>query len=157
MVAGPGADAHRTSSPEAAVLLTSALDNPVVARARDITPDQARAVLVGLRCAIAGGSLLAPKATGKLFGIDADANPSAPFLARLFGVRDGYLAVEALTAEPGARRAAVMRRQVAIDGVDVLSAVAAARSGALPGKAAVMAGGTALLAVGLGLRASREG
>lgn len=44
--------------------------------------------LIGARTAIGGGSWLAPRLTGRLFGLDPDANPQAPYLARLFGARD---------------------------------------------------------------------
>ena len=48
--------------------------------------------LVGLRAAVGAGSFLAPKLTGGLFGLDVDGNPQAPYLARLFGIRDVALA-----------------------------------------------------------------
>ena len=120
-----------------------------------ITPDQARTALVSLRLGIAAGSLAAPKLTGRLFGIDAEANPAAPYLARLFGVRDGWLAVEVLAAdrEQGKR---LLRRGVWIDATDVLSAIAAGARKQLPAGAAVMVGGTAALAAALGVVAGRD-
>ena len=45
-----------------------------------------------------------PRLAGKLFGLDAQANPQSPYLARLFGVRDLALAWGALGAQGSARR-----------------------------------------------------
>ena len=56
--------------------------------------------LVGMRGAIGTGAWLAPKLSGRLFGLDPAANPQAPYLGRLFAVRDAALAF-------GLRRAAV--------------------------------------------------
>ena len=48
--------------------------------------------LVGMRGAIGTGAWLAPKLSGRLFGLDPAANPQAPYLGRLFAVRDAALA-----------------------------------------------------------------
>ena len=49
--------------------------------------------LVATRAAIGSGAWLMPRFSGRLFGLDPDANPQAPYLARLFGVRDVVLGV----------------------------------------------------------------
>jgi hypothetical protein len=120
-----------------------------------VTPEHARTALLTLRLAIAAGSLAAPKATGKLFGIDADANPAAPYLARLFGVRDGWLAVEVMATD-GAEQQRLLRRGAWVDATDVASAVIAGAGKQLPARAAVLVGATAATAVFLGLRAAGE-
>ena len=51
--------------------------------------------LIGLRIAIGTASWLTPRVAGKLFGLDAKANPQSPYLARLFGARDIALGVGA--------------------------------------------------------------
>ncbi|MBK6310377.1 MAG: hypothetical protein IPF42_07245 [Candidatus Microthrix sp.] len=56
-----------------------------------ITPRHARTALVGIRGCVGVGALFAPSATGKLMGIDAEENPAAPYLARLFGVRELFM------------------------------------------------------------------
>ena len=121
-----------------------------------ITADQARTALVSLRLGISAGSLLAPRLSGRLFGIDPDANPAAPYLGRLFGVRDGYLAVEVLLADDADERRRLLRRGVWIDSIDVVSGLTAGARKQLPPAAAVLVTGTAALAAALGHLASRE-
>ena len=49
--------------------------------------------LAALRLAVGVASWATPRAAGRAFGLDADANPQSPYLARLFvaGARGGYL------------------------------------------------------------------
>ena len=61
--------------------------------------------LVGLRIGIGVASWATPRVAGKLFGLDAKANPQSPYLARLFGARDIALGVGALSSEGDARPA----------------------------------------------------
>jgi len=44
--------------------------------------------LAGLRIMIGLASWTAPRLAGRIFGLDPEGNPQAPYLARLFGVRD---------------------------------------------------------------------
>ena len=60
--------------------------------------DTALKALAGLRLAVGAISYAAPNAGGKLFGLEPAANPQAPYLGRLFGVRDVALAVGTLRA-----------------------------------------------------------
>src|SRR3984893_1520566 len=60
--------------------------------------------LAGLRLAIGVGAWATPRVAGKLFGLDATANPQAPYLARLFGARDVALAWGALGSEGDTQR-----------------------------------------------------
>ena len=48
--------------------------------------------LTGIRASVGAGASIAPRVTGRLFGLDAAANPQLPYVARLFGVRDVALA-----------------------------------------------------------------
>ena len=109
-------------------------------------------VLSGLRVAIGAGAWAAPNTTGKLFGLDPGNNPQAAFLARLFGVRDVALGV-GTTATTGSSRRMWWQLGIACDLLDAAAAALAARNGTVPKAAAVMAGATALAAVGLGVAA----
>src|SRR3954463_7547073 len=57
-----------------------------------------------LRFIIGGGAWVAPKPSAKLFGPDPDGNPQAPYLGRLFGVRDFMLGVGVRTGDTASRR-----------------------------------------------------
>ena len=49
--------------------------------------------LVATRAAIGAAAWLMPRLSGRLFGLDPDANPQAAYLGRLFGVRDVALGI----------------------------------------------------------------
>src|SRR5881227_2204597 len=49
--------------------------------------------LTVLRFIVGGGTWLAPRSMGRLFGLDIDANPQAAYVGRLFAVRDAVLGV----------------------------------------------------------------
>jgi|SRR5947209_2327375 len=108
--------------------------------------------LTGLRAWIGTSAWLAPNLTGRLFGLDPVSNPQAAFLARLFGIRDAALAAGTLGSD-GAARAKWLQLGVACDLADAAAAYLAGRNGTLPRHAAVMAGGTAIAAAGLGVAA----
>ncbi|MFI4977226.1 MAG: hypothetical protein ACHQC8_00890 [Solirubrobacterales bacterium] len=111
--------------------------------------------LVGLRMAVGVASWATPRLAGKLFGLDAEANPQSPYLARLFGARDLALAWGALGAEGNARRQ-WLAAGLASDAADVLAGVAGGRGGYLPKVTSVLVSGTALSAVALGTAALRD-
>lgn len=121
----------------------------------EITPKRARAALMGLRASLAVGVWVAPVATGRLFGLDPEENRGAPYLGRLFGVREGALVAELALASPE-RVTAVAQRHILVDAADVVAAAVAGVRGQLPKRAAVMAAATAGLAVYLGVVASRD-
>jgi hypothetical protein len=98
--------------------------------------------------AVGVASWATPRLAGKLFGLDAQANPQAPYLARLFGARDVALAWGALGAEGDARRQWLLAG-LACDAADTLAGVAGGRSGYLPKLTSVLVSATALSAVGL--------
>jgi hypothetical protein len=116
---------------------------------------RATSTLVGLRFAIGVSSWATPRVAGKLFGLDAAANPQSPYLARLFGARDVALGWGASTTEGDARRGWLMVG-VACDVADVLAGIAGGRGGYLSKATSVMVTGTAASAVALGLLALSE-
>jgi hypothetical protein len=120
-----------------------------------VTQRNATNTLVGLRIVVGAASWAAPRLAGKLFGLDATANPQAPYLARLFGARDLALAWGALGSEGDARRQWLLAG-LACDAADTLAGMAGGRSGYLPKFTSVLVSATALSAVGLGAVALRE-
>jgi hypothetical protein len=106
--------------------------------------------LVGVRAAIGTGAWLAPRLSGRLFGLDPAANPQAPYLGRLFAARDAALAF-GLNSSSGSERAQWLRIGIACDLADAAAGLLAGRRGELPGRATVLVTGTALGAAALGI------
>lgn len=113
-------------------------------------------MISGLRAQIGASAWLAPNLTGKLFGLDPASNPQSAFLGRLFGARDIALAAGTLGSS-GEARSQWLRLGLACDLADAAAAYLAGRNGTVPKHAAIMAGGTAIAAVGLGLAALSQG
>jgi hypothetical protein len=111
--------------------------------------------IAGLRAAVGVGAYLAPNLTGRLFGLDPEGNPQAPYLARLFAIRDLALAVGVLSSAGDARRRWITLG-MACDAGDAVAAYLSGRDGSLPTPAAVLTGATALSAVGMGVAALRQ-
>ena len=118
-------------------------------------PLTARKTLAGVRAALGVGALLAPRLTGKAFGLDGDANPALPYVTRLFGARELYLASPFLMPAPGLDEQELASRAVPVDVADTAAALMAGLKGYLPWRAAVPAAATAMLAVYLGSAAAR--
>ena len=114
--------------------------------------DQAITALVALRGAVGAGAWIAPRLSARLFGLDPVGNPQAPYLGRLFGVRDVALAV-GLNSSSGAERSQWLRLGLACDLADAVAGLFAGRRGELPPAAAVLVTATALTAAGLGATA----
>ncbi len=110
--------------------------------------------LVALRCAIGAGAWLAPRCSGRAFGLDPAANPQAPYLVRLFAVRDAALGYGLGTSDEG-RRVWWLRIGIACDFADAVAGVLAGRRGELGGPATVLVSTAALGAVALGVTALR--
>jgi hypothetical protein len=110
--------------------------------------------LVAVRAAIGAGAWIAPRLSARLFGLDPDANPQAPYLGRLFGVRDVALGF-GLSSSQGAERQQWLRIGVACDLADAAAGVLAGRSGTLPRRATLLVTATALAAAALGIAAMR--
>jgi hypothetical protein len=111
--------------------------------------------LAGLRMAIGVGSWATPRVAGKLFGLDAAANPQSPYLGRLFGARDFALAWGALSTDGEAQRQWLMAG-LACDLADALAGIAGGRGGYLPKLTSTLVTGTALAAATMGAAALRE-
>jgi hypothetical protein len=112
--------------------------------------------LAGLRLAIGAASWGAPRLAGSLFGLDVEANPQAPYLARLFGVRDMALAWGALSNDGEAQRQWLLAG-LGCDVADALAGIAGGRRGYLPKLTTVLVTGTALAAAALGGAALGDG
>lgn len=116
-----------------------------------MTADRRLLALISGRLVVGGGALLAPRLTGRAFGIEPDRNPAAPYIGRLFGVRAVLMAVS-LAASTGAERERQLRAGVAVDLVDALAAVAALRTGGLDARAGAAAFAAAVTEAALGVR-----
>jgi hypothetical protein len=112
--------------------------------------------LAGLRLVVGVASWATPRAAGKLFGLDAVANPQAPYLARLFGARDVALAWGALGSEGETQRQWLIAG-FACDLADVLAGIAGGRRGYLPKVTSALVSATALSAAALGGAALLDG
>jgi hypothetical protein len=120
-----------------------------------VTRSGALNTLTGLRLVVGASSWAAPRLTGRLFGLDVESNPQAPYLARLFGARDLALAWGALGAEGSARRQWLVAG-LACDAADALAGVLAGREGYLPRLSSALVSATALGAAAMGAIALRE-
>ncbi|MEA2412232.1 MAG: hypothetical protein QOC77_2793 [Thermoleophilaceae bacterium] len=93
-------------------------------------------VLLGLIRTVNGtAALLAPDAMARQAGVDPAANPAAPYVLRLFGVRTVLIGVELLRSSGEERRRA-LNRGVLIHASDTTSAALAGAAGQLPPSAA---------------------
>lgn len=108
--------------------------------------------LIGVRAAIGVGAWLAPRLSGRLFGLDPDANPQAAYLGRLFGARDAALAF-GLNASAGSQRAQWLRIGMACDVADAIAGLLAGRRGDLPLRSAALVTATAVMAAAMGAAA----
>jgi len=121
-----------------------------------VNRDRAIRTLVGIRMGIGVGAWVTPRVAGRLFGLDPAGNPQAPYLGRLFGVRDAALAY-GTAASSGAAQQRWLAMGLACDLADAAAGVAGGRAGYLSGATTVLGTGTALAAVALGALALREG
>jgi hypothetical protein len=109
-------------------------------------------LLTVLRFIIGGSAWLAPRMSGRLFGLDVDANPQAPYLGRLFGVRDAVLGVGLVSTSGDARRL-WWRVGIACDVADLAAGLLAGRARELPRGATALVSVTAATAAALGTAA----
>ena len=132
----------------------TALGTPgVIAPARQSIRSHAMsrlAALTGIRALIGVTTWLAPRLSGRLFGLDPAANPQLPYVARLFAIRDLALAVGLQSSEGDARRLWI-QMGIASDAADAVAGVLAGRRGELSPAFAVLVTVPALAAVGLGV------
>lgn len=108
--------------------------------------------LVVARFIIGGGTWVAPRTSGRLFGLDIDANPQAVYVGRLFAVRDAVLGVGLITSDGDSRRN-WWRLGVACDIADTLAGLIAWRRGELSDGAAALVTVAAVMAGSLGAAA----
>jgi hypothetical protein len=99
----------------------------------------ARRTLAQARLAAGIGALVAPRVAARVMGIDPDANPATPYLARLFGAREIYMAVPFLMPVPGLDEAELASRAVPVDAADAVASLLAGLRGYLPWRAALTA------------------
>jgi hypothetical protein len=119
-----------------------------------VDPQSAPTALSALRIAVGGSAWLTPNLAARLFGLDADGNPQAPYLGRLFGVRDVALAAGTLATEGSARRSWLVAG-LACDLADTAAALLGRRRGYLSTPVTALLTAPALAAVGLGIVALR--
>jgi hypothetical protein len=105
--------------------------------------------LLALRTALGVSTLLAPKLAARGFFLDPEDNPQLPVIGRMWGIRNLSLAA-GMYGATGESRTRWWRLQPAIDALDFLVILAEWRRGAVPGRAAGLMAGTALVATALG-------
>jgi hypothetical protein len=120
-----------------------------------VTAQGARSTLAAMRLTIGFSALLAPRLAAKLFALDPDANPQAPFLGRLFGVRNAAIGLTLRDGAP-AEQQRWLRYGVAIDVIDIAALAAAGARGTIPKRAVALIGVTASVATALGIAAQRN-
>jgi hypothetical protein len=109
-------------------------------------------ILTGMRFTIAVIATLVPRFGSRLFRLNGEGTAAIP-MARLFGVRNAVLGAGLLRLDAVTSPRTFVGVNILIDVVDALALVAAARRGEIPQSGAVLGGGTALLATGLGAAA----
>jgi hypothetical protein len=110
--------------------------------------------LAALRLPVGAGAWLTPRFAGRLFGLDNDGNPQAPYLARLFGIRDIALAAGVLQTSGEARKV-WLRIGIACDVADAAAGLLGGRAGYLPKLTTAMVTAPALAGIALGVAALR--
>ncbi|MDQ4125962.1 MAG: hypothetical protein M3134_10245 [Actinomycetota bacterium] len=111
--------------------------------------------LGALRLAVGVTSYVAPNFGGKLFGLEPAANPQAPYLARLFGVRDAALAIGPLRAKKKAQDNWI-ELGIVCDAADTVSAFLGGAKGYLSPTTTALVAAPAIAATALGVIALRS-
>lgn len=114
----------------------------------------ARALVAG-RLAVGVSSWVAPNLVARMFKVDPADNPQAPYVMRLFAVRDIALAAGVLMSDGEARRTWLMLG-AACDAGDAAAALAGGRGGYLHPLTAVLGGAVAAGAVVMGAKVLGE-
>jgi hypothetical protein len=99
------------------------------------------AIAIG-RIVVGAAAWLAPRQSGRLFGLDPESNPQTPYIGRLFGARDVALGAGALRA-PRKQKYNWLVAGLACDVADTAAGVMAGARGTLPMPAAAMVTATA--------------
>ena len=117
--------------------------------------DTALKALAGLRLAVGITSYVAPNFGGKLFGLEPEANPQAPYLGRLFGIRDVAIGLGTLRAKKKAQDNWI-EMGIVCDAADVVSAFLGGGKGYLSPTTTAMVAAPAIAATALGVIALRN-
>jgi uncharacterized membrane protein YfcA len=115
----------------------------------------ARRTLAQLRLGVGIATLVAPHLSARVMGIDAG-DRATPYLLRLFGAREVYMASPFLMPAPGLNEAELASRAVPVDAVDAVAALAAGLRGHLPWRAALPGAAAAVTGAWLGSVAARN-
>jgi hypothetical protein len=116
--------------------------------------DSAIKQLGAIRAVVGAAAWVAPRLSGKAFGLKADDNPQAPYLGRLFGARDVALAYGTLTTS-GEEQDRWLMGALGCDVADAAAGIAAWRAGYLSPFSSLLVTAAALNGVALGLVALR--
>lgn len=119
-----------------------------------IAPMSEITMITGLRSSIGAGAWVAPRLAGRLFGLDADANPQLPYVGRLFGVRDVALAA-GLHRSSGQSRRLWLQLGLLCDAADTIAGLLAGRKGEISKTTTVLVTAPAVLGIALGVAALR--
>jgi hypothetical protein len=119
-----------------------------------VTRDSAIKQIGVVRAVVGAAAWIAPRPSGRLFGLDTGANPQAPYLGRLFGARDVALAAGTLTTT-GEAQDLWVKAGLGCDVADAAAGLAAWRGGYLSPLSGVLVTAAALNGVVLGLVALR--
>jgi hypothetical protein len=103
----------------------------------DRTRDVARILLACIRLFNGLAALLAPQVLAGRLGIDADTNPAALYVLRMFGIRTVLIGAD-LLLQKGERRREALRLGIIVHASDTLAAYLAGRSGKLPSNTSKM-------------------
>jgi hypothetical protein len=107
-----------------------------------------------VRAVVGAGAWVAPRLSGKAFGLDSDDNPAAPYLGRLFGARDVALAYGAMTST-GEEQDRWLVAGLGCDIADAAAGIAAWRGGYLSPFSSFLVTAAAINGVVLGAIALR--
>ena len=100
--------------------------------------------MIVARGALGVGAVLAPRALGRVFGVDAEHNPVAPYLMRLFGIREIFMAWDLhRTSDDDLER--TVTSTIPVDAADAVASALAGAVGYLPRRAAAMSTATAIV------------
>jgi hypothetical protein len=116
--------------------------------------DSAVKQLGAVRAVVGVASWVAPRLSGKSFGLSADDNPAAPYLGRLFGARDVALAYGSMTST-GEDQDRWLMAGLGCDIADAAAGIAAWRGGYLSPLSSFLVTSAAVNAVVLGAIALR--
>jgi hypothetical protein len=121
-----------------------------------MTRESAVKQLIGIRAAVGAAAWIAPRLSGKGFGLKPDENPQSPYIGRLFGVRDVALAYGTMQTS-GEEQDRWLVAALGCDIADAAAGIAAWRGGYLSPFSSALVTAAAVNGVVLGLVALRGG